>query len=965
MTVRENAVEVPTTKVRGLLGVLAFRSNETMSTDYLVNALWDDDGRGHEAALKTYMSRLRNALNASGFPANVRSEHNTHRLEISPSIVDYQLFRASFAAGRRDLSRGQYGPAADHFAAAVDLWRGPLIADLRTSWARGQREALTMRDRLPAYSALFDAKLALGEIEFVLDGLAQLLSDHPNNDTLAGQWMRALAEAERSSEIPAYFRDYCERLQSDPGVEPSPELIRIFQETSRGRPPTKRAAPALRIPPPPRETPHFTGRTELLTRLDALLSGPDAAGRVVALDGRPGVGKTALIRYWARSRRHLFPDGMLHINLAGYADEKPMEPGSAMGEFLDELGMRIPNGTDERATLLRHTLSGRRSLVILDNLRNSSHARPLLAATADCPVVLTSRKQLTGSALRDGAVRITVPELHPAEATALLAARIGERAAAEPDAIEELVGLCERVPLALVVVAEHVASRSEAPIRDLVGELRQMRRLLDAGSHGDDDTVTLRSALSWSYRALSAEEGKVLRSIGLLPAARFSSNAVAAVSQLDRTDVDRPLDALVGAHLIEQEGAGRYRAHDISQAYAADCARRDESAESRTQAMLRLLTWYVESARNAQPFLTADPHQVPGLPAPEPVTPTSFATTEEAKRWFDFERAGLVELCRRATDDGFDEAAWRLAACLNVMSGRGDLHELLEVQRLGRFAAARAGRREAEAGCLSAMGVLYAALGDNHRAEQCFEESYQGFLEAGDQHGASVATYNIGCIRLRLGKPVEAIDWHRRALAAFTAAHDEWFVANAHRWLGDDHLKLGEYEEAHRHYLESQKVSRDRGFLMDEGKALIHIAQLHLAKGRPDLAVDAGEAGLDIHDRTGDRASAAEALCTLAMARTGLGEHAEAILHAQEAARAHEEMHNAAGQGRALRLLGDSHAAAGEDEEARSAWSAAADLLESIKDPSAAELRTKAGQPTVPTPRHEPTGKPDERAASR
>ncbi|MFL6121665.1 BTAD domain-containing putative transcriptional regulator [Actinophytocola sp.] len=958
-------MELRTTKVRGLLGVLAFKNNETVSAEYLTHALWDDESPGRSSTLQVHVSRLRRLLNESACPAVVHTEQDGYRLEIDPSDVDYQRFVNALSTGRRALGRGEHAVAADHFAEAVDLWRGPFIADLRTAWARRQRAALVVRDLLPAHSALFEAKLALGESEFVLERLPALLSDHPYDETLAGQWMRVLADTGRSSEIPAFFRDFSQRLNADLGVAPSPNLVQITEETARGGRTGSRPVFAVRVPPLPRDTPHFTGRTELLARLDALLSGPEAAGRVVALDGRPGVGKTALIRYWARRRQGLFPDGILHLDLAGYADVNPVEPSAAMGVFLDELGVpaeRIPNAVDERAAMLRDTLAGRRVLVILDNVRDSAHARPMLAATAGCPVVLTSRKRLTGSALRDGAERITVPELRQEEATALVVARSGRRAMTEPDAIDELVDLCERLPLAVRVVAEHVAARTEVPLRELVDELRHTRRLLDAGAQGDDDTVTLRSALSWSYRALRPVDRRVFRMLGLLPNTRFSAAAVAAVGGLDRFEVDQPLDALVGAHLIEQEGAGRYRAHDICREYAADRVQRDESPESRAEAVRRMLTWYVEAARAARSFLIADPHQVPALPSPEPVTPPSFTTKEEAKQWFDLERASLVGLCHRAAKEGHDEAAWRLAACLNVLSGRGDLHELLEVQNLGRAAAARAGRPDAEAGCLTAAGVLHAALRDHQRAAQCFEEAYHAFRAAGDSYGESIAMHNIGSIRLRLGRPAEAIDWHRRALAAFTASHDEWMIGITNRWLGDDHLALGEHAEAHRHYLKSRHLSRKLGDLEGEGRTLNRVARLNLDIGRLDLAVSTGEDALVIHERTGDRASAAEVLCTLATARTELGAYPTAIAHATEAAATHQGMRNTAGWAQALEVLGNAYAAADDHDQARASWLTAADLLDSLGDSRAGDLRARAEQPAVPKPRPERPGVPDERA---
>jgi DNA-binding SARP family transcriptional activator/tetratricopeptide (TPR) repeat protein len=959
MTVHEEEVSIATTKARGLLGVLAYKCNDAVTASYLADALWDADGPPDPSkTLQTHVSRLRRALKRSAAPALVHNNgHGAYRLNVDPIAVDYQQFVMMVREGHRALGHGDHKKAADLFATAVGLWRGPPLADLKTSWARRLQEALTVRELLPAQCALFDAKLALGAHEFVLDRLRRLLSDHPHENRLAELWMQTLAAANRSSEVDAFFRDFCLRLKVDLGSEPSPTLVQVYRSSSNRSASIKQTAQAVRVPRPPRDTPSFTGRAELLIRLDELLTSPNSASPVVALYGQPGVGKTALIRRWAYSRRAHFPHGMLHMDLAGYSGTRPVEPGTVMGMFLDELGVpadRIRKmGVDDRIAVLRSILTDRRVLVILDNVRDSQHARPLLAATANCPVVVTSRQRLTSLAVHDGAEHITVTGLTTAEAINLLRTRVGQRAVDEPDAVTELVALCDRLPLAICIAGEHIAARPEVSVRDLIDELRQTQRLLDAGAHGEDRSSTLRSAFSWSYHALKAADARLFRLLGLLPGVRFSVEAATAVSGAERPATDESLDALVGAHLIEQEGAGRFRVHDLLHLYAADRGPRDEATSDHDQAMRRLLGWYVESARNARQLLTGDPHDVPKLPAPEFVDGVSFDAQDQAKRWFELERANLVTLTRRAAEIGRHEAVWRLAACLNVARDH-DVRELLEVHELGRASAAAIGDQAAVGGCLTNMGTTYARLDDHVQAGRCFEQAYQAFRDAGDSRGEAVSQHNLGAIYLKIGKPAEAIKWHRQALAAFSTANDEWAIANVQRWLGDDYRKLDKLDEANRHYVDSLHLSQSLRDHRGQGATLGRLAQLNLDIGRPDLAIKTGQSGLDAHDRAGDRDGAAEILCILAIAHSRLSAHSAAIANATIAAQSYSAMRNTARHAYALEILAQVYASAGENDHARDAWASAATILENQHDPRAADIRALADlsiEHPVPTPR--------------
>ena len=135
------------------------------------------------------------------------------------------------------------------------------------------------------------------------------------------------------------------------------------------------------------------------------------------------------------------------MNLRGFDPaDAPMAPGEAVRGFLDALGVdsaRIPVDLQAQASLYRSLLAGRRVLVVLDNARDADQVRPLLPGTAACLVVVTSRSQLPGLVAAEGARPLPLGLLPAIEARELLARHLGpDRAAAEPQAVEELIGLC-------------------------------------------------------------------------------------------------------------------------------------------------------------------------------------------------------------------------------------------------------------------------------------------------------------------------------------------------------------------------------------------------------------------------------------------------------------------------------------------------------------------------------------------
>jgi hypothetical protein len=265
----------------------------------------------------------------------------------------------------------------------------------------------------------------------------------------------------------------------------------------------------------PRQLPaavaHFAGRVGELATLTGLLRGrAEARGTVVifAVSGTAGVGKTALAVYWAHRVADRFLDGQLYVNLRGFDPTgQVMDPAEAVRRFLDALHVppeRIPVDLDAQAALYRSQVAGRRMLVVLDNARDTAQVRPLLPGAPTCLVLVTSRNQLSGLIAADGAHPITLDLLTPGEARELLARRLGaDRVAAEPEAVEEIITRCVRLPLALAIVAARAATHRHVPLHFLAGELRDTGDRLAALSITDDPYTDVRAVFSWSYHALT------------------------------------------------------------------------------------------------------------------------------------------------------------------------------------------------------------------------------------------------------------------------------------------------------------------------------------------------------------------------------------------------------------------------------------------------------------------------------
>ena len=343
----ESVVPIGGAKQRALLALLLLHANEVVSSDRLIDALWGprspDSGR---TALNVRVSRLRKALGPTATKLLTRTPG--YVLQIDRNSIDLQRFEQ--LVGEADTA--EPAKAAVKLRSALELWRGPPLADLAyESFAQSPIRRLEEL-RLATVEKRIDADLALGRHGDLVAELETLVAEHPMRERLHAQLMLALYRCGRQADALEAYQRIRRKLAAELGLEPGPELGTL-QTQILSHAPTLELPAAPDLPSPVShalELPaalrvagrsRFVGREAERSRLDDLARRAELGEHCqMLISGEPGIGKTRLTALFAehmhaRGTTVLF--GQCHEGFAA-----PFQPWrEALGQFVAGADARV------------------------------------------------------------------------------------------------------------------------------------------------------------------------------------------------------------------------------------------------------------------------------------------------------------------------------------------------------------------------------------------------------------------------------------------------------------------------------------------------------------------------------------------------------------------------------------------------------------------------------------------------
>lgn len=567
----QEELDLGTPQQRAVLAVLLLAEGRQVPASALVDALW---GAGPPKAaagtLRTYISRLRQALGADGSQPLIESAGAGYVLPVRPDAVDLGLFLEWTAQARAARGTGDVAKAAVFLRDALGLWRGEPLAGLPGDYVESQRARL-IELQLAALEDRLGLEIELGEHVAAAAELRTLASAHPLREQLSELQMLALYRAGRQADALAVFDRARHTLSEELGIDPGPALREMHQRILQ----TDQSLIGTVVPEPRPEVPAVVsagtrvpcplpvGMTSLFGReqaIDEVAGLVERSGvRLVTLTGSGGVGKTRLVVAVGERLRDRFGAGTVFVPLDTVTDPRLVIP--AIGRMA---GADLSNAGSPLDALIEMFGDGP-WLLILDNLEQVVEAaRDLGALLARCPrvVILATSRTVLGlriereypvPPLPTGCTGASVAEIAACPSAALFVDRA--RAVRHGFALTEgnaavVAEICRRlegVPLAI----ELAAARTR--LLDPAALLARLVASLDALGAGAVDLPerqrTLRATVEWSMSLLQEEERSLLEAAAVF-ADGWTLPAAAAVAGLDEGRALELTEALVRHSLI-------------------------------------------------------------------------------------------------------------------------------------------------------------------------------------------------------------------------------------------------------------------------------------------------------------------------------------------------------------------------------------------------------------------------------
>ncbi len=270
-------------------------------------------------------------------------------------------------------------------------------------------------------------------------------------------------------------------------------------------------------------------------------------------------------------------------------------------------------------------------------------------------------------------------------------------------------------------------------------------------------------------------------------------------------------------------------------------------------------------------------------------------------------------------------------------------YELGDLPRVQQFAeqvlqmARQTGYRSGEAKALSALGAVYTAQSETHKALEYQQAALLIVRELKDVGEEVNILSNLGAIHSQLAEYPEALAAYQQALALSQQTDKSGLSAAVRSTLRESeaallgnlcafHSRLGQMQAALAACQQALPIMRELKLVSLEGRALSNLGLTLKRLGQPQQALEYNLAAARVLGQAGARRDEAIALNDLGLVYADLSDYAKAIVTYEQSLKLAEEVKNQIGAGNTRHNLGVAYALTGERAKAQAAFEQALEL---------------------------------------
>jgi predicted ATPase len=900
-------IETDTRKAVALLAYLSV-SGEFQSRDTLAALLWSEmDDERARAALRRTLSSLRAAVGGEALYVT-RDGLSLNADNVWCDVVEFEL--AITATGRHVHIASPCPDCLPVMEAAVNLYRDHFLSgfSLRDSAEFDDWQAATTEQLRRSYSAalawLVEAHSLTGEFEKAIDLARRWLAVDSMREEAHRWLMRLYAWSGVRDAALRQYREAVGILDEELGVGPLPETTALYEEIQEGRlaPPVVQSRPTPAESAPPTVADHpavplpLIGRATAWEALRGAYADVATSGRLAAVTGEAGIGKTRLVEAFLEEARRL---GATTVEVACYEGESNLayapiaaairalhgHPGAAgrlaaipahwLGEvvrLVPELGGAAPAPSietggpgaqtrfyagisDALCRLLGGDVPG---VLFLDDAQWADDASlDLLAYLARRLDELTVLLIVSWGDAAGGNGEATALRLRRliAEAQRAGTGRLIELARWRPSDVLELVSADERLRPRAAEIADRLYRETEGLPYFVVEYLAA----LDGATDNWTIPQTVRDLLAGRLAGVAGTAQQLLQTAAAIGRS-FDYTTLWEVSGRSEEEVVMGLEKLLAGGLIRELGGALSDGESVERAaddVYYDFAHQQMRAlvyESTHLARRRLLHRRIAAALQTRARGPAGEASASLIGHHYRLGGQDAVAADSYRRAGDHARA--VYAHREALDHYRTALALGHSEAGDLHEAAGDLHTLLGEYgaALQAYESAAAQAREADLGRIEhKLGQVYERRGNWELAESHFCAALDRYRAAGEPSELARLNVDRSRVAYRSGDLSLARTLAEAALALAEAAADPTAEAQARNTLGILARHEGDSDAAREQLERSLALAEARDVTAARVAALNNLARLHESEGRTGEALALLEQAIDLCVRQSDR----------------------------------------------------------------------------------------------------------------